>query len=95
MVNINAPDIQIYVKDLINDVISEKKEGIMEKQNFTIPNISCGHCVMAIKNELDDMEGIKLVEGDPSNKTITVEWEAPASIDRIRSKLEEINYPAS
>lgn len=95
MVNINAPDIQIYVKDLINDVISEKKEGIMEKQNFTIPNISCGHCVMAIKNELDDMDGIKLVEGDPPNKTITVEWEAPASIDRIRSKLEEINYPAS
>ena len=95
MVNINAPDIQIYVKDLINDVISEKKEDIMEKQNFTIPNISCGHCVMAIKNELDDMDGIKLVEGDPPNKTITVEWEAPASIDRIRSKLEEINYPAS
>ena len=67
----------------------------MEKQNFTIQNISCGHCVMAIKNELDDMEGIKSVEGDPANKTVTVEWEAPASTDGIRTKLEEINYPAS
>ena len=95
MADINTPDIQAYVKNLINDVILEKKEASMEKQNFTIQNISCGHCVMAIKNELDDMEGIKLVEGDPSNKTVTVEWEAPASTDGIRSKLEEINYPAS
>ena len=67
----------------------------MEKQNFTIPNISCGHCVMAIKNELGDMEGIKSVDGDPSDKTVTVEWEAPASIEGIRSKLAEINYPVA
>ncbi len=67
----------------------------MEKQNFTIPNISCGHSDKAIKNELDDMEGIKSVEGDPAIKTVTVEWETPASTDGIRSKLEEINYPAS
>ena len=95
MEDINTPDLEGYVKYLINDVMLENMEASMEKQNFTIPNISCGHCVMAIKNELDDMEGIKSVEGDPANKTVTVEWEAPASTDGIRSKLEEINYPAS
>jgi copper chaperone len=79
MANINVPDLQTYVKALVNEIILEKKETIMEKQDFTIPSISCGHCVMAIKNELDDMEGIKCVDGDPANKTITVEWEAPAS----------------
>ena len=67
----------------------------MEKQIFTIPNISCGHCVMTIKNELGDMEGVKSVEGDPSNKTIMAEWESPASADGVRSKLAEINYPAA
>jgi len=25
--------------------------------------------------------------------TITVEWEAPASMDTIKAKLKEINYP--
>lgn len=95
MADINIPDLQTYVKDLINDVISDKKEDIMEKEIFTIPNISCGHCVMAIKKELGDMEGIKSVEGDPANKTVTVEWEVPASTERIRSKLAEINYPVS
>ena len=95
MADINTTDIQTYVKSLVNEVISEKKENMMEKQNFTIPNISCGHCVMAIKNELGEMTGIKSVEGDPSNKTVTVKWEAPASSDGIRSKLAEMNYPAS
>lgn len=66
----------------------------MEKQNLTIPNITCGHCVMSIKNELSELHGIKSVEGNPENKTITVEWEAPANIEAIRKTLQEINYPA-
>ncbi len=66
----------------------------MEKTVFSIPNISCGHCVMAIKNELGDLEGVQSVEGDPGSKTVTVQWNAPASQDKIRSTLKEINYPA-
>ena len=38
----------------------------MEKHVFTIPNISCGHCVMAIKNELVEIKGIATVEGNPA-----------------------------
>lgn len=66
----------------------------MQKQTLTIPNISCGHCVMAIKNELLEMEGVQSVEGDPQTKTVSVQWDEPASLDKIRSKLQEINYPA-
>jgi len=36
----------------------------MEKQTFIIPNISCGHCVMSIKSELNELDGVKSVEGD-------------------------------
>ena len=67
----------------------------MEKQSFTIPNISCGHCVMAIQKELDGIEGVRFVNGDPESKTVTVEWDAPASADRIKEALKEINYPAT
>jgi copper chaperone CopZ len=64
------------------------------KETLSIPNISCGHCVMSIKNELSEMDGVTSVEGDPSQKTITVEWDAPGSLDQIKDTLKEINYPA-
>ena len=66
----------------------------MEKKTFTIENISCGHCVMTIKNELGEIAGIRKVDGNIDTKTITVEWEAPASLDTIKAKLKEINYLA-
>ena len=66
----------------------------MEKQTFIIPNISCGHCVMSIKSELSEIDGVKSVEGDPDAKSITVEWESPASVNAMKERLKEINYPA-
>ena len=67
----------------------------MEKQTFSIPNISCGHCVMTIKNELGELVGVKYVEGDTLGKSISVEWESPTTLQEIRDTLKEINYPAS
>jgi copper chaperone len=67
----------------------------MTKQTLSIPNISCGHCVMAIKNELSGLEGVAAVAGDPGDKSITVEFEAPATLEQIKETLKEINYPAA
>ena len=67
----------------------------MEKTTLSIPNISCGHCVMTIKGELGEIEGVKKVEGDAETKEITVEWDSPATVESIRSTLKEINYPAA
>ncbi|MGA7145039.1 MAG: heavy-metal-associated domain-containing protein [Desulfobacterales bacterium] len=67
----------------------------MTKQTLSIPNISCGHCVMAIKNELSGLEGVATVEGDPGDKSVTVEFEAPATLEQIKETLKEINYPAA
>ena len=67
----------------------------MAKQTFNISNISCGHCVATIKNELQELDGVLKVEGDLQSKTATVEWGAPATESQIKSKLSEIGYPAS
>jgi len=67
----------------------------MEKTTLSIPNISCGHCVMTIKGELGEIEGVKKVEGNAETKEITVEWDSPATVESIRSTLKEINYPAA
>ena len=67
----------------------------MEKKTFSVPNISCGHCVMSIKNELSELEGVKSVEGNPEAKSIDVQWDAPITEDKIKETLKEINYPAA
>jgi len=67
----------------------------METIKLSIPNISCGHCVMTIQRELGEIEGISLVEGDPAAKEITIEWDKPATLEEIKSTLAEINYPAA
>ena len=67
----------------------------MEKKTFSIPNISCGHCVNAIKTELTELDGVSTVEGDIEGKSVEVEWDAPATEDVIKNKLAEINYPAA
>jgi copper chaperone CopZ len=68
---------------------------IMESKKFSIPNISCKHCVMTIKNELSEIKGVTNVEGDQDSKTVTVKWDSPADIKAIKEKLKEINYPAA
>jgi len=67
----------------------------VETKKFSVPNITCGHCVMTIQRELGEIDGVKKVEGDPTAKEIDVEWDAPATLEKIKSTLEEINYPAA
>ncbi|MFP4193743.1 MAG: heavy-metal-associated domain-containing protein [Desulfosalsimonas sp.] len=66
----------------------------MEKKDLQVPNISCNHCVMTIKNELSEIEGVSSVQGEVEKKQVTVEYDTPASLDKILEKLKEINYPA-
>lgn len=67
----------------------------MKTKTLTIPNISCGHCVMTIKKELSEIEGVSKVEGDPGSKSITLEWDVPATFETIKETLKEINYPTA
>jgi copper chaperone len=66
----------------------------MAQEKLNVPNISCGHCVSAIESELTDVAGVSSVKADAETKTVVVEWNAPASIEKIRAALAEINYPA-
>lgn len=67
----------------------------MNKDKLQVPNISCKHCVMTIKNELSELQGMVKVEGDPETKSIFVEYDSPLTLDKIKSVLKEINYPAA
>jgi copper chaperone len=67
----------------------------MTETTLSVPTISCGHCVSAIESELADVSGISSVKADAESKTVTVAWDAPATLERIRATLTEINYPAA
>jgi copper chaperone len=77
----------------MESLIKGSKRRTMENKKISIPNISCKHCIMAIKTELSEINGVQKVEGDPDSKTITVNWDAPATLEKINNKLKEINYP--
>jgi len=65
----------------------------MNTVTYTIPNISCQHCVHTITNELTDLAGVSSVEGDLDSKKVTISFEAPATQEQIVGALVEINYP--
>jgi copper chaperone len=65
----------------------------MNTVTYTIPNISCKHCVHTITTELTDLAGVTSVEGDLDSKQVTVTYDSPATQDLIVTALVEINYP--
>ena len=66
----------------------------MEEKTVNIPTISCGHCVMTIKREVGELEGVKSVEGDENNKRVTIKWDPPTTWEKISGTLKEVGYPA-
>jgi len=67
----------------------------MEEKTVFVPNISCGHCVMNIRRELGELDGVDSVAGDPESKQITVRWQPPATWVSITELLQELGYPAA
>lgn len=68
-------------------------EENMKTVTYSIPNISCNHCVHTIKTEVSDLEGVKSVEANAQTKQAVVIFDAPASEETITALLREINYP--
>lgn len=67
----------------------------MTTVTYSVPNISCGHCVHTIQTEVSDLAGIKSVKADAETKKVVIEFEAPANEESIKTLLKEINYPVA
>lgn len=64
----------------------------MKTVTYTIPNISCGHCVHTIKTEIGDLEGVQSVEANAQTKQAIIAFDDPATEEQIVELLKEINY---
>ena len=65
----------------------------MQTVEYTIPNISCGHCVHTIQMEVSDLAGVKTVQADQQSRHVLITFEPPATEPQIVALLKEINYP--
>jgi copper chaperone CopZ len=65
----------------------------MQTVEYTVPNISCGHCVHTIQMEVSDLAGVKSVQADQETRHVLVTFEPPATEPQIVELLHEINYP--
>jgi copper chaperone CopZ len=67
----------------------------MSSKIYTIPNISCGHCVATIEREVGGVAGVQDVTGNVDSKEVTVVYDDEAALVRVEKLLEEIRYPAT
>ena len=66
----------------------------MTTVTYTVPAISCGHCVHTIENEVGELQGVQSVKAEETTKKVTITFDAPADEAKIKALLAEINYPA-
>ena len=65
----------------------------MTTRTVSVPNISCGHCVMTIEREVGGLAGVSSVKAEQGTKKVTVSWDEGATgWDAIEELMKEINY---
>lgn len=64
----------------------------METKTVVVPNIGCNGCVNSIKTEVSEIPGVVKVDGVVDAKTVTVQWQDPATWAAIEAKMREIDY---
>lgn len=62
---------------------------------YSIPNISCNHCVHTVTMEVSDLEGVQSVVADVDTQQATIIFDPPATENKIKDLLAEINYPVA
>jgi len=67
----------------------------MNTVTYSIPNISCGHCVHTIQSEVSEMPGVSSVLANQENRSVQITFDLPATEEAIKSLLSEINYPVA
>jgi copper chaperone len=67
----------------------------MTTVKYSVPNISCMHCVHTIQTEVAEIQGVHSVKADAAGKTVEIVFDAPASEEKIKALMMEINYPVA
>jgi copper chaperone CopZ len=67
----------------------------MNTVTYTVPNISCAHCIHTIQVEVAEVAGVQSVKADLASKQVEIAFDAPADEEKIKALLAEIEYPVA
>jgi copper chaperone len=77
------------------DLSVMKERSSMETINFVAPDIECEGCAIAITNVLGGVAGIGVVTVDIDHKSVSVQFESPATAEMISNALDKAGFPPS
>ena len=60
---------------------------------YSVPAIHCGHCTHTIEMEVGELQGVQAVKADQATRKVEITFDAPASEEKIKTLLAEIDYP--
>ena len=61
-------------------------------KEFTVSEVSCGHCVTAITKEVSGLKGVKKVDVDLGTKRVSVETDGQVPTEAIVGAINEAGY---
>ena len=65
----------------------------MTTVSYSIPAIHCEHCTHTIEMEVGELQGVQVVKADLDTKKVQITFDTPASEEKIKTLLAEIDYP--
>ena len=60
---------------------------------YNVPAMHCGHCTHTIEMEVGELQGVQAVKADLDSKKVEITFDPPASEEKIKTLLAEIEYP--
>ena len=61
-------------------------------QNYTVTGMTCGHCVMSVTEEVQEIPGVENVEVVLQTGSLSVTSAAPVDDDAVKAAVEDAGY---
>ena len=60
---------------------------------YSVPAIHCENCTHTIDMDVGELQGVQFVKADQASRKVEIMFDAPASEEKIKTLLAEIDYP--
>lgn len=61
-------------------------------QNYTVTGMTCGHCVMSVTEEVQEIAGVENVDVVLETGSLTVTSSEPVDDDAVKTAVEDAGY---
>lgn len=66
----------------------------MKELVYTVPGMSCEHCIAAVRGQLERISGVETIEADLATKRVVVRGEGLQDA-ALRAAIDEAGYEAA